>query len=201
MIVATDDDRVMKAVKNFGGEARMTSPDLKSGTDRVAAVALEIPAKFYVNVQGDEPMMNPDAIDLAVELAQKGRFELTTVMTPMKDPADLSNPAVVKVLADRTGQAIYFSRYGIPYSRGAAPAKDGDFACKRHVGLYVYSQQMLTRFSGLPKSAWEVGEMLEKLRALENGIPIGIVEADFRSVGVDTPEDLELVRKELKTNG
>jgi 3-deoxy-manno-octulosonate cytidylyltransferase (CMP-KDO synthetase) len=195
VIVATDDERIQKAVLGFGGEVVMTSPDLQSGTDRVAAVAEKVPADFYVNVQGDEPMMSPLAIDACAELVRSGRFEMSTVMTPLKTEESLRNPAVVKVLADRLNRAIYFSRHPIPYSRGALPASGQSFACHQHVGLYGYRRETLFRFRDLPVSAIEKGESLEQLRALEAGISIGITEVDFRSIGVDTPEDLEQVRK------
>jgi 3-deoxy-manno-octulosonate cytidylyltransferase (CMP-KDO synthetase) len=200
-IVATDDERVLKAVQAFGGEALMTSPELPSGTDRVAAVAQKVPGDIFVNVQGDEPLMDPKAIDSALALVESGQFKMATVMTPMTDPADLSNPAVVKVLADREHRAIYFSRHPIPYSRGSAPGPGGDFACRRHVGLYVYDRPTLFRICELPPSPWERGESLEQLRALQDGIAIGIKEVNFTSIGVDTPEDLETVRRILQREG
>lgn len=197
VIVATDDERIMKAVKAFGGDAVMTSPEINSGTDRVAAVADQVDADVYVNVQGDEPLMATDAITAAVELVTSKRFAMGTAMTPMTDPEDLSNAAVVKVIADRSDRAIYFSRHPIPYSRGEAPGKGGSFACRRHVGLYTYTKECLFRIRSLPQNAWERGEMLEQLRAMEDGIAIGIKEIDFLSIGVDTPEELEKVRKIL----
>lgn len=197
VIIATDDERVEKAVRGFGGKVMMTDPALPSGTDRVAAVADANPAEIYVNVQGDEPMMNPVAIDRAIELVASGRFPMGTVMTPMKDPDDLSNSAVVKVIADRNGRSIYFSRHPIPYSRGPRPETGGAFACRRHVGLYTYTRETLFRIRSLSPSPIEKGEVLEQLRAMEDGIPIGITEVDFLSIGVDTPEDLENVRRIL----
>jgi 3-deoxy-manno-octulosonate cytidylyltransferase (CMP-KDO synthetase) len=197
VVVATDDDRIAKVVAGFGGEAIMTSSEILSGTDRVAAVADAIDADVYVNIQGDEPLMESEAITQAVSLVSSGRFRMGTVMTPMSDPSDLTNTAVVKVIADAHDRAIYFSRYAIPYSRGAAPAAGGAFACRRHVGLYTYSKECLFRIRSLPQSAIEKGEMLEQLRAMEDGIAIGIKEVDFISIGVDTPEELEKVRKIL----
>ena len=197
VIVATDDKRIEEAVKRFGGEVMMTDPALPSGTDRVAAVAEKAPADFYVNVQGDEPLMSPEAIDACAGLIRSGKFTFSTVMTPMKVLSDLSNMAVVKVLADQTGRAIYFSRYPIPYSRQAEPQKGEPFACHKHVGLYGYTKETLFRFRDLPVSALERGESLEQLRALNAGIPIGITEVDFESIGVDTPEELNRVREIL----
>lgn len=198
VVVATDDERIQKVVQGFGGEAILTDPALNSGTDRVAAISDQIDADIYVNIQGDEPLMASEAIDQAVSLVASGRFAMGTVMTPMRDPSDLTNPAVVKVLADRHDRAIYFSRYAIPYSRGDAPEMGGKFACRRHVGLYTYTKQTLHRIRALPQSPIEKGEMLEQLRAMEDGIAIGITEVDFTSIGVDTPEELEKVRAILK---
>lgn len=200
--VATDDERIAHAVRTFGGKVWMTSPDLQSGTDRVAAVARQHPeVDIFVNVQGDEPLMDPRAIEAGVELVASGRFEMSTVMTPMRDVADLSNAAVVKVIPDDQGRAIYFSRHPIPYSRKASPDAGESFVCRRHVGLYVYKRETLLKFSALPACAMERAESLEQLRALQAGIPIGIAEVDFTSIGVDTPEELEKVRSILRQGG
>lgn len=199
VIVATDDERILKVVQGFGGEAILTSPEIPSGTDRVAAIADQIDADVYVNIQGDEPLMESEAISRAVSLVTSGRFRMGTIMTPMSDPSDLGNTAVVKVLADAHDRAMYFSRYPIPYSRGPAPGVGGRFACRRHVGLYTYTKECLFRIRSLPQSALEKGEMLEQLRAMEDGIAIGIQEVNFTSIGVDTPEELEKVRKILET--
>ncbi|MGK5082484.1 3-deoxy-manno-octulosonate cytidylyltransferase [Bdellovibrionota bacterium FG-1] len=197
VVVATDDERVATVVRSFGGEAVMTSSDLQSGTDRVGAVADQIPADIYVNIQGDEPMMDPLAIEKAVDLVKSGRFPMGTAMTPLRDRRELHDSSVVKVISDSLGRSIYFSRLPIPYSRGAEPSAGEKFACMRHVGLYVYDRATLMKFRSLAPSAFEKGEILEQLRALEAGIPIGIAEVNFISVGVDTPEDLEKVRKLL----
>jgi 3-deoxy-manno-octulosonate cytidylyltransferase (CMP-KDO synthetase) len=197
VIVATDDERILKAVQAFGGEARMTSSSLASGTDRVAAIAQEVSADVYVNVQGDEPMIDPRSIEKAMDLVVSGRYPMGTVMTPLRSPEELSNPAVVKVVTDLEGRALYFSRFPIPYSRQSAPALGGRFASQRHVGLYVYNRETLLKLTGLPVSSLEVAESLEQLRALENGIPIGVAEVESLSIGVDTPEELEKVRQVL----
>lgn len=197
VLVATDDDRIVKAVEAFGGRAILTSSDLQSGTDRVAAVADQISADMYVNLQGDEPLIAPETIEKAIDLVRSGRFPIGTVMTRLKSSAELHDPSVVKVIADRNQRAIYFSRHPIPYSRGPEPGPEGSFACLRHVGLYVYRREALFQFRSLAPSSLEKGEMLEQLRALSEGLPIGIVEVDFTSIGVDTPEDLDLVRKIL----
>lgn len=196
-VVATDSERVADVVRAFGGEAVLTSSNIASGTDRVAAVADQIPGDIWINVQGDEPLMEPHAIEAGLELVLSGRFPMATVMTPFKDPAELDDPSVVKVIADAEGRAIYFSRHAIPYSRGERPRAGQKFACYRHVGLYLYTRETLMRFRSLPPSAIERAEVLEQLRALEAGIPIGITEVDFVSIGVDTPQDLERVRAHL----
>jgi 3-deoxy-manno-octulosonate cytidylyltransferase (CMP-KDO synthetase) len=197
VVVATDDHRIEAAVQAFGGEAVLTSPEIASGTDRVAAVGRMIPAGIYANVQGDEPLITPEAIEAGIELVRSGRFPLGTVMTRLRTEQELRDPSVVKVVADGEGRALYFSRLPIPYGRGPLPAPGGAFACRRHVGLYVYRGETLQRFSGLAPSPLEKAEVLEQLRALENGIPIGVVEVEFTSIGVDTPEDLDRVRRLL----
>jgi 3-deoxy-manno-octulosonate cytidylyltransferase (CMP-KDO synthetase) len=197
--VATDHPEIARVVEKFGGKVVMTSPELQSGTDRVAAVADQVEGEIFVNVQGDEPLMEPEAISKAVSLVNSGRFTLSTVMTPLKTLGELNDPSVVKVLADDQGRAIYFSRHPIPYSRGPVPEKD--FVCRRHVGLYVYTRETLMRFRAMPPSALEKAEVLEQLRAMQAGIPIGITELDFVSIGVDTPDDLEKVKKFLGGTG
>ncbi len=197
VIVATDDVRIEKAVHQFGGECRMTSPDLQSGTDRVAAVADQIDADIYVNLQGDEPLMDPKAIEKAVDLVRSRKFELSTVMVPLKTLEELADPSVVKVIVDRQSKAIYFSRLPIPYSRGPMPESGSELVCQRHVGLYVYTKSALKHFRSLPPSGLEKGEVLEQLRALENGRAMGVAQADFTSIGVDTADDLEKVRQLL----
>jgi 3-deoxy-manno-octulosonate cytidylyltransferase (CMP-KDO synthetase) len=197
IIVATDDERIASVVHKFGGEALMTDPALPSGTDRVAAVADRVEGDVFVNLQGDEPLMPSSAIDAAVELVTSGRFEMATAMVPLRTQAELKDPAVVKVMADKAQRAVTFSRHPIPYSRGAPPADGQAFACRKHLGLYVYTRACLLRFRALPPSPWETGEMLEQMRALEAGIAIGIDEVDFQPLAVDTPEDLDKVRQAL----
>jgi 3-deoxy-manno-octulosonate cytidylyltransferase (CMP-KDO synthetase) len=198
VIVATDDDRVALAVRKFGGEVMMTSSEINSGTDRVWAVAQKIPGDIFINIQGDEPLIEAVAIEAGLELVTSGRFPMATVMTELETEEELREPSVVKVIADQTGRAIYFSRHPIPYSRGPLPEKGQGFVCRRHVGLYIYTREVLQRFSSLPPSALEKAEVLEQLRAMDAGIPIGITEVKFTSIGVDTPEDLERVRQHLK---
>jgi 3-deoxy-manno-octulosonate cytidylyltransferase (CMP-KDO synthetase) len=197
VVVATDDERIARAVEGFGGKVVLTSAELQSGTDRVAAVADQMPALIYVNVQGDEPMMDPTSIEKALELVKSGRFPMATTMTPLRNASELHEPSTVKVIADRHGRAIYFSRLPIPYSRGAEPQADGEYVSMRHLGLYVYNHETLMRFRSLPPSPLEGAEVLEQLRALSDGIPIGMAQVNSVSQGVDTPEDLEKVRRIL----
>jgi 3-deoxy-manno-octulosonate cytidylyltransferase (CMP-KDO synthetase) len=148
-------------------------------------------------VQGDEPMLDPRAVERALELVTSGRFRMGTAAAPLKDEEALRNPNVVKVLVAADGRGTYFSRYPIPYSRGAVPAKfDGD-APLHHLGLYVYTRETLLRFASLPRCGWEAAESLEQLRALYHGIAIGVARADVASTGVDTQDDLESVRRAM----
>ncbi len=197
LYVATDDKRVAEAVQKFKGNAILTPASLPSGTDRVAFVAKEIKADVYINIQGDEPLLKAIAIEKALELVTSGRFSIGTVATSFRDREDIKNPSCVKVLMDEKGKAIYFSRYPIPYSREDIPVSQ--FICKKHLGLYVYTRDALFEFSNWPPTLLEKAESLEQLRALENGVPIGVAEVDFDSVGVDTPEDLEKVRRILES--
>ena len=191
VIVATDDERIAAAVRAFGGSVRMTSPSHPSGTDRLAEVAGSLTCDLIVNVQGDEPLIEPAMIDEAVmPFAGDARLEMTTLRQRLDDPADLQNPNVTKLVVDRDGYALYFSRAPIPYVRaGQAPAR-----AWRHVGLYVYRRDCLLRLAGLPPTELERSEALEQLRALEHGIRIKAVETEYDSIGVDTSEDLERVR-------
>ena len=198
VIVATDHEKIVLAVKSFSGEALMTPEDLQSGTDRVAYVAEALKAdenEIFVNLQGDEPLIEPKAIEKGVELVKSKRFPIGTVMVPIRNQSELLDPNVVKVIADLNDRAIYFSRFPIPYSR--IQSKEKIIESMRHVGLYVYDRKTLSKFQSLPVTEIEKLESLEQLRALKNGIPIGITEVNFTSIGVDTPEDLEKVRKVL----
>lgn len=209
VIVATDDGRIESVVRAFGGEVVMTSPDLKSGTDRVAAVAKEVPGDVFINVQGDEPLIESEVIDRAAELVISKGFKMASAMTPLRDVDELEDPACVKVIADANSRAIYFSRFPIPFSRVAPHVQEfeqmfslkdpSQWPCQRHLGLYVFERQTLFEFSQLPQTGMERAESLEQLRALYNGIPIGMVKVSSRSYGVDTKADLERVRKVVKS--
>jgi len=196
VIVATDDERILRAVEAFGGDARMTSPGHQSGTDRLAEIAEGLDCDLIVNVQGDEPLIEPAMIDEAVApFSSDSSLEMSTLRRRIDDPTELRNPNVTKVVVDADGFALYFSRSPIPYARDGAPAAPA----WRHVGLYVYRRDCLLRLARLPQTAMERSEALEQLRALEHGIRIKVIETRHDSVGVDTPEDLERVRDSFKS--
>jgi len=192
VVVATDDQRVFDAVRSFGGTAVMTSSEHFSGMDRVAEVAAHSDADIVVNVQGDEPLLDPIMIDECVN-ALKGRLdaELSTVIKAVGEES-FGDPSVVKVVHDNTGRALYFSRSLLPYPRN----RTEDFRVFEHIGLYAYSKDCLARLSHLPPSSLEKIEGLEQLRALENGISIQVVvtKSERELVSVDTQQDLEKVR-------
>jgi len=208
-IVATDDRRILEAVTSAGFEAMMTRSDHASGTDRVAEVAQSLPdAEIIVNVQGDEPLISPQTIDRAIEALTEtdtGKVEIATTCEPISDRADIINPAVVKVVTDKNGRALYFSRAPIPYLHeavrrhgtleAALENEEELLSCfRKHTGLYVYRRDFLLEYTSWPQSALERAEGLEQLRALEHGATIKVVEAASSSIGVDTIEDLERVR-------
>jgi 3-deoxy-manno-octulosonate cytidylyltransferase (CMP-KDO synthetase) len=192
VIVATDDDRIFRAVQAFGGDVRMTSAAHRSGTDRLAEVAEGLSCDVVVNVQGDEPLIEPDMIDEAVAPFRRDPgLLMSTLRRRIDDPAELANPNVTKVVVDRDGYALYFSRAPIPFVRQGCPPAPA----WRHVGMYVYRRDCLLRLARLPATSLEESEALEQLRALEHGIRINVIETVFDSVGVDTPDDLERVRR------
>jgi 3-deoxy-manno-octulosonate cytidylyltransferase (CMP-KDO synthetase) len=194
VIVATDDERIARAVRQFGGEAIMTA-DHASGTDRVAEVARARDAGLIVNIQGDEPLIQPRMIDECVEAIEySDGAGLSTVMKRISEDA-FHDPGVVKVVCDARGRALYFSRSLIPYPR----TRTADFAVFEHIGLYAYTRECLLRLAALPPTRLELIEGLEQLRALENGIAIQVIETQCNGdlISVDTAEDLERVREIL----
>lgn len=193
MLVATDDARIATAVAGFGGAFVMTRPDHASGTDRVAEAARGLSCDLVVNVQGDEPALDPAAIEAAVApLAADASLMMGTLGAPLDPAVDLQNPNTVKVLLDRQGYALYFSRAPVPYRREAGEALA---PVLRHIGLYVYRREFLLTLASLPRTPLERIESLEQLRALEHGYRIRVVETTCASVSVDTAEDLERVRR------
>ena len=192
VIIATDDDAVFQAARSFGARVRMTRADHLSGTDRVAEVASAENADIVVNIQGDEPLIDPAAIDAAIlPLAHEPELVMGTLKKRIENPREIADPNVVKVVTDQAGDAIYFSRCPIPFER----EKSGDTPYFKHIGLYVYQREFLLAYSSLPVGPLETAERLEQLRALENGYRIRVVETEYESLGVDTPEDLERVSK------
>jgi 3-deoxy-manno-octulosonate cytidylyltransferase (CMP-KDO synthetase) len=173
----------------------MTRDDHRTGSDRLAEVAASLESEVIVNVQGDEPLLSPEAIDLAVNALNDIPIDLvSTLRRRIGDPEDLDNPAVVKVVVDRAGYALYFSRAPIPYVR---PGEDPP-ECWRHIGLYAYRREFLLRMAGLPPTPLERAEGLEQLRILDHGFRIRTVETTSDAIGVDTPDDLERVRRLLQ---
>jgi len=193
VVVLTDDQRIFDAVVEFGGEVEMTPADCVSGTDRVASAACRWSVSAIVNIQGDEPLIDPAAIDrLASHLRANPDDPVVTLAAPA-GPADRRNPDVVKVVTDRSGSALYFSRSPIPYWRGAEPVPS-----LRHIGVYGYQLATLLELASLAPSSLEVSESLEQLRALENGISIRVLQVERAWQGVDTMEDLERVESILE---
>ena len=199
VIVATDDTRIWELAQNFC-RAEMTLPDHPSGSDRIAEIAERISCDAVVNIQGDEPLIDPAVID-AVAAALAGN-EMSTAATPIKNLAELDNANVVKVVVNAAGRALYFSRRTIPYLRDAASRPGNEqlaaFSFLKHLGIYGYRRETLLRLVKFPVSPLENAEKLEQLRALENGISIAVVKVDYDSIGVDVPEDVKRVEAILK---
>lgn len=196
-IVATDDQRIADAIRQIGGEAVMTSPGHETGTDRLAEVARGLDDDIIVNVQGDEPLICPDMIDQAVRpFLEEAGLQMGTLKTRIKCLHDFLSPNVVKVVTDNLGNALYFSRSPLPFFRDKwKDLKDDSFCCGKllcykHVGLYVYRRDFLLKLASMAPTFLEISEKLEQLRAIENGVRIRVVETEFESIGVDTPDDL-----------
>ena len=197
VIVATDDPRIVETVERFGGSVRLTSPVHLTGTDRLAEVAADLDCDLVVNVQGDEPLIEADTIDAAIEpFREDGTLKMSTVCVRVApdDTRSLLDPHVVKVVRDRRGFALYFSRSPIPHPGSGHDPDAGPF---KHLGLYVYRREFLLEVAALQATPLERRESLEQLRILENGFAIKVIETRHDSVGVDTPEDLERVRRLL----
>lgn len=191
VLIATDSSEVVAYADSQGWPSLMTSPDLPSGTDRVHAVSAMVDADIYVNIQGDEPLVRREHIDALLRPFSQSGAEVTTLSTPCL-PAEVDDPNAVKVVTANDGRALYFSRATIPYIRGTAMAP------RKHLGLYAYRKDALSRFAGLPPSPLESAERLEQLRLLENGIDIYVEHTTFPTIGVDTEEDLLAAEQALR---
>lgn len=200
VIVATDDERIRACAENFC-RVEMTSPEHPSGTDRAAEVAKRCLCDAVINIQGDEPLIDPAVIDsVALGLAHA---PMSTAATRIRDPAEYDNPNVVKVVVNLAERALYFSRRTIPYVRDAASGSGVEqlaaFAFLKHIGIYGYRRDTLLKLVGFPPSPLERAEKLEQLRALENGIELAVARVDYDSIGVDVPEDVARVEARLKS--
>lgn len=213
VVVATDDTRIMEVVAAFGGRAVMTSAAHATGSDRVAEVAAQLACDLVVNVQGDEPCIAPAAIDAIIQpLRHDPAVSIATLAQPLRELADFLSPHVVKVVVDRQGNALYFSRAPIPYDRQAWPQAPQLLAlsglplplppgCYRHFGLYAYRREVLLHLAQLPQTTLEQTEQLEQLRALEHGYRLRVVPTTHESIGVDTPDDLPRAARILARHG
>ena len=196
VVIATDDGRIEEVARGFGAEVVLTSSECQSGTDRVAEVARGRDAPLIVNVQGDEPLIPPQAIrDVIFPFSAEPQLQMSTLASPIKTDTELHNPDVVKVIVDREGFALYFSRLPIPYSRDGVNLQG--FPYLRHIGIYGYRREFLLRFSALAPSPLERTERLEQLRALENGYRIKVITGDYATINVDHPADLKRVEERL----
>ncbi len=197
LVIATDNDEVMEVIKSFGGKAVFTSPDHMTGTDRIAEVVNAIDVNVIVNIQGDEPLIQAEMVDSLVRtILDHKNISMASLMKKMENLDEINNPNVVKVIVDKNGFAIYFSRSPIPYPRLKEEAK----LYYKHLGIYAYTKDFLYEYTNLPKSYLEKCESLEQLRVLENGYKIKMVETKFDTIGVDTPDDLEKVKSRLEAN-
>jgi 3-deoxy-manno-octulosonate cytidylyltransferase (CMP-KDO synthetase) len=198
-IIATDDDRVRDAAQSYGATVAMTRAEHPSGTDRIAEVAETLDADIIVNVQADEPLIDPATIDATIQpLLDSADVPMATARHLISDPRDLNDPNVVKVVCDSKGRALYFSRASIPHIRDAESHGVSAQDHWQHIGLYVYRKDFLLEYARMSATPLEKLENLEQLRVLENGYRIAVVDTEYRSIGVDTPSDLERVREILE---
>lgn len=187
VIVATDDQEIFDSAEEAGAEAMMTDAGHPSGTDRVAEVAARVGCDIAINIQGDEPLVEPSLIDtIARQLSEDDAWDMATAATPITDPSDLASTSIVKVVCDRSGSALYFSRACIPHNRDGT----GKPAYRRHVGLYGYRASFLQRLVATPPCELEVIEKLEQLRALYIGCRMKVIQAEHAGIGIDVPEDI-----------
>jgi len=200
--VATDSERVEAACRAFTDNVWLSRASHASGTDRVAEIAREVQADIFVNVQTDEPMMDPDLVDALIELLDGEGVDFASAVAPIKEMMDFLDPNVVKVVCDARGDALYFSRAPIPWPRGALLAPDapwpGGLRAYKHIGIYAYRRDALLDLADLPRCEAEVTESLEQLRVLDQGWKMRILEWDYDGIGVDTESDLERLREYMR---
>ncbi|MEO7216132.1 3-deoxy-manno-octulosonate cytidylyltransferase [Mucilaginibacter sp.] len=197
--IAADSEVVFNLCKQFTPNVLMTREEHPSGTDRIAEVVGKIPCDIVINVQGDEPFFDADIIDRLITALRESDAAMASVCAPVETLDELHNPNLVKVVTDVNGYALYFSRFRIPYSRDKILESPTGY--KKHMGVYAYRAEFLSKFIQLPVSFLEGSEKLEQLRALENGYKIKMIEVAGFEKGIDTPEDLELARKKIENNG
>jgi 3-deoxy-manno-octulosonate cytidylyltransferase (CMP-KDO synthetase) len=206
VVVATDSETIFEKVLSFGGKAVMTSGDHASGTDRIAEAARSMSYDIIVNVQGDEPLIQPEMIDDVISVLNDPRASIGTLAIRIRDRREIFDPNAVKVVFNPEGFALYFSRAPVPYHRDEWKDPDqfsvhgSQFTVFKHVGIYSYRRDVLTQLSELPPSRLELVEKLEQLRAIEEGFPIKVKETVYETFGVDTPEDLERIEKCLNSS-
>jgi len=197
-VIATDDERVVEALLPYGVNVTMTRRDHETGTDRIAELAEKSDADIIVNVQADEPQIDPDLIDATVQpLLDDLELPMATARHPIREAALIADPNCVKVVCDERGRALYFSRSPIPFLRGGAHDAETEDIYWQHIGLYVYRREFLLKYAKMPPTPLEQFERLEQLRVLENGYSIAVVEAEKPCIGVDTPEDLHRVQEAM----
>lgn len=194
VIVATDHQDIQDVVEQFGGKVVMTSQSHETGSDRMAEVTTKVDGDFFVNIQGDEPLIRSELIDQLIDKAKDTPHAVITAKTRIKSEKDLQSLNVVKVVTDKEGRALYFSRSPIPYNR--AKKKINYY---KHLGIYCYPKLILQEFVKWSPTPYEQVEVLEQLRMLENGVPVIVVESEYDAIGVDTPEDIEKVEKYLNS--
>ena len=203
LVVATDDQRIFDAVKHFGGKVQMTSPEHKTGTERCAEAAVLFEQQtgqdfsYVVNIQGDEPLIQAEQLKTLIDCIQSPGTGIATLIRPLEEKEELDNPNVVKVVVDQSFRALYFSRAPIPFIRSSGnKQRPANLPFYTHIGLYAFRREVLDQVVTLPPSALELAESLEQLRWMEHGITIKTAVTHLPSLGVDTPEDLEQIRKQ-----
>lgn len=193
VVVATDDDRIYDAVKHFSGEAVMTG-NCSCGTERVYEAIKDYPCDIVINVQGDEPLIKPEMINELIAVFEDGSVAMATLCKEITETADINNPNIVKIVRDKNDNALYFSRYPIPFNRDGR----NDVRYFKHVGIYGYKKDFLKEYVETEKTSLEMTENLEQLRVLESGYKIKVKETIYDSIGVDTPEDILKIEKQIK---